>query len=757
MGFNLLFWIEGIIALFIGLLLFFDYTKHKESIYKYLVFIFLIIVLKSVLYSGIDFSGVLWIHDTIGTTGSQTDKVYEALQPLYNLKSFVWQAVELIFIIVLGFMFVIRRKAVETDNVKGLKVLMWVQLIVVILLTLPIVYFSFSSMEVAEVTTQKEGNKTFVVEELSEDGKPEIAPVVKIVDKAEIAKLIAKESVSINDEGFVRTKRTIKTYKSSVAAIETIKSYGKYLFLVWKIVLIIVAWLKISSIYGFIASLLSYISANKRLLFIFLGIEVLFYIFSGIVDFTVSPGWIGFEVIALLLLAVFGYKVHTHYIEDIEEEVESLEKERDIIIELMRDISGIIGSGDFELDVIIKEIVDSSVKGSSARAGTILLKDSLTNRLLVKYVNGLYPPTRPFKIVSGMTLNESVITEKLRAEKIAIGEGLIGEVAETGKSIYIPDILKDDRFVQTIKGTMDVVSFIAVPLKTRDEVFGVLSCVDDEKAFLESDLGLLETLGEQAAITIQQIQMYQEILEKKQAEKEIGVAGEIQGSLIPHTFPISDKYNMYAFSIPAKGVGGDYYDYIDFGNNKLAITMFDVSGKGVPAALIMVMIRSILRTIASLEEETNDVISKLNNTISGEIVEDRYATGFYLLFDAERGIMSYTNAGHGPLVLYRAAKDEFEYLDTDGMPVGIMSGIEYGKGYTTLEKGDIAVLYTDGITEAMNNDHEEYGMDRFYAMIRANKRAPSEEISNRILEDVNRFVSGAPQHDDETLLIFKMR
>ena len=134
------------------------------------------------------------------------------------------------------------------------------------------------------------------------------------------------------------------------------------------------------------------------------------------------------------------------------------------------------------------------------------------------------------------------------------------------------------------------------------------------------------------------------------------------------------------------------------------------------------MIRSILRTIATLNEDTKDVLSKLNNTIAAEIVEDRYATGFYLLFDAEKGIMSYTNAGHGPLILYRAATDTFEFLDTEGMPIGIMSGVEYGQNYTILEKGDLAILYTDGISEAMNLAHEEFGLDRFKEVIRKNRR-----------------------------------
>jgi len=256
---------------------------------------------------------------------------------------------------------------------------------------------------------------------------------------------------------------------------------------------------------------------------------------------------------------------------------------------------------------------------------------------------------------------------------------------------------------------------------------------------------------------LKQIEMYTEVLEKKQAEKELGVAGEIQSSLVPHVFPEASKYEIFAFSIPAKGVGGDYYDYIDFGNNKLAVTMFDVSGKGVPASLIMVMIRSILRTIASLEEETKDILTKLNDTISEDIVEDRYATGFYLLFDAEKGIMSYTNAGHGPLILYRAHKDEFEFLDTDGMPVGIMPGVEYGQDFTTLDPGDVALLYTDGITEAMNLAHEEFGMERFYQVVRENAKGTAKDIADSMLAHVNEFVGTAPQHDDETLLVLKMK
>ncbi len=151
------------------------------------------------------------------------------------------------------------------------------------------------------------------------------------------------------------------------------------------------------------------------------------------------------------------------------------------------------------------------------------------------------------------------------------------------------------------------------------------------------------------------------------------------------------------------------------------------------------------------------MMAKLNNTISLEIVEDRYATGFYLLFDGEKGIMSYTNAGHCPLILYRSHSDEFEFLDTEGMPIGIMSGVEYGQNYTIMERGDIAILYTDGITEAMNFKHEEFGFDRLKEVIRQYKRESSKEICNKIIEAIKVFAGNAPQHDDETILVLRMK
>ncbi len=546
-------------------------------------------------------------------------------------------------------------------------------------------------------------------------------------------------------------------FKTNIDFIEAVKTWlGNWLFIVSKIVIVVLAWRSTRSMASVATSQVRIINSYRRIIYIFFTIELFFNLLTA-ANLSHSPIWFFFQCITIILFSFFAFGTHTGYIEGLKERIVSLVKEKDSLVQLMKEISVVVGSEEFELETVIRAIVDNSVKGTNARGGVILIKDKITNRMSVNYIKGLYPPTKPLKNIQNLTVTENIIIEKLKAEKIAVGEGLLGQVAENGQSIFISDVSKDDRFVQTVSDHIMVSSFMAVPLKTREEVFGVLSVVDDSKFFQENDLSLLETLGEQAAITITQIQMYQEVLEKKQAEKELGVAGEIQASLIPHSFPQSDKFDIFGFSIPAKGVGGDYYDYIDFGNNKVVLTMFDVSGKGVPAALIMVMIRSILRTVASLNEDTKDVIARLNNTIAEEIVEDRYATGFYLLFDAEKGIMSYTNAGHGPLILFRAATDDFEFLDTEGMPIGIMSGVDYGQSYTILEKGDIAILYTDGISEAMNLNHEEFGLERFKEVVRINKREGAREICNRVLESVTSFCGTAPQHDDETLLVLKSK
>ncbi len=691
------FWIETAIGVFLGILMYLDFRKFREPIFKIFALVFAFLAVKSFLYIGIHFTHVVFVEQAQGSVGVTKKILDPSYLPLYRLRYFVWQFVETLFMLFTSYLFINHKKSAERKKSVSIKSFYIIQGVVLLVFGLAVIFLStFGGTKVP--------------------------------------------------------------YQSSLPVIELLKgSLGRSIFVVWRLGLIIAFWLNIASIYGYLSDVLVYITKSRSRFFVLLGALFVLTLFSLGVSFYRFYHWFLIDAFGALVLALIAYRAHAIYVVNIESKIGSLEKERDIIIQLMRDLSAVIGSGSFDKNTVIKQIVESSVSGTHTRGATMLLKDVSGKFLKVVFVEGLYPPTKKLHLVEGMAVNEKLIVQKFKSERINIGEGLLGRVAEDGDSIYIPDARNSKRYEQIIPDFINVSSFIAVPIQNQGEIYGVLSIVDDSRTLLSTDLSLLETLGEQAAITLKQIEMYKEVLEKKQAEKELGVAGEIQSSLVPHSFPEASKYEIFAFSIPAKGVGGDYYDYIDFGNNKLAVTMFDVSGKGVPASLIMVMIRSILRTIASLDEETKDILTKLNNTISEDIVEDRYATGFYLLFDAEKGIMSYTNAGHGPLILYRAQKDEFEFLDTDGMPVGIMAGVEYGQDFTTLESGDVALLYTDGITEAMNLVHEEFGMERFYQVVRDQAKGTAKDIADRMLAEVNEFVGTAPQHDDETLLVLKMK
>jgi sigma-B regulation protein RsbU (phosphoserine phosphatase) len=183
--------------------------------------------------------------------------------------------------------------------------------------------------------------------------------------------------------------------------------------------------------------------------------------------------------------------------------------------------------------------------------------------------------------------------------------------------------------------------------------------------------------------------------------------------------------------------------------------MADVSGKGVPAALIMVAIRTVLKSFDEKEVlDPQHVLSVMNSALSVEETE-KYATMYYCVFDSGTGRMVYANGGHGPLLLFRASLGQFEDLDTPGMPVGVLPDTTFGSGETRLQRGDIGVIYTDGITEAMTAAREEYSLQRVREVVRANANRSAQEIADTILAEIKEFVGDAPQHDDETLIVIK--
>lgn len=245
---------------------------------------------------------------------------------------------------------------------------------------------------------------------------------------------------------------------------------------------------------------------------------------------------------------------------------------------------------------------------------------------------------------------------------------------------------------------------------------------------------------------------------QKREERELETAGQIQQNLTTPDFKSFKKLDVFGYSKAAKTVGGDYFDLFKIDGHKYAGIIVDVSGKGIPAALIMVMIRSIMKNAINTTVTASELMSILNKGLTGEIPEDRYATAFLFIIDTQKKTIDYCNGGHHSMLLIR--KDDkgshLFSLDSPGVPIGIIPDYEYTNKLSSIQNGDMFIIYTDGITEAMNKEREEFGKSRLIKIINRFSDLSCEELSRIINKAIVKFSEGK-QHDDETLLLFKLK
>ncbi|MBN2072187.1 MAG: anti-sigma factor antagonist [Candidatus Krumholzibacteriota bacterium] len=251
------------------------------------------------------------------------------------------------------------------------------------------------------------------------------------------------------------------------------------------------------------------------------------------------------------------------------------------------------------------------------------------------------------------------------------------------------------------------------------------------------------------------------VVEQERMQKEMQVAQEIQHSLLPGKVPEIKGYDIASLYRAAKEVGGDYYDFVKVGEDSLGVVVADVSGKGVPGSLVMTMIRTALRMEARGNYSAAEVMSRMNAFVTEDMKKGMFVTIFYVILDSKNRIISYASAGHNPMILFRAETDETFFLNPRGFPVGISlpddtlfrRSIDVEK--IKLKKDDMLVIYTDGVTEAMNENREQYGEDRLIRLIKSNGRSSPDDFIERLNEDIRVFTGEYPQNDDITVVAVK--
>jgi serine phosphatase RsbU (regulator of sigma subunit) len=243
--------------------------------------------------------------------------------------------------------------------------------------------------------------------------------------------------------------------------------------------------------------------------------------------------------------------------------------------------------------------------------------------------------------------------------------------------------------------------------------------------------------------------------EKERLVREIEIAQEIQRSFLPDSYPKMAGIDIAAMTLPARMVGGDFYDFIPIDKNTWGLAIADVSGKGIPSALFMALSRALMRASATVTTSPDKAINHANNLICQDSKANMFVTLFYAVLDAETKTFKYANAGHNPPLLVSAASNDIVLLKAQTMPLGITQDIEATTEELTLKPGDLVILYTDGVTEAINDKREQFDVDRLGEIVKDNRHLSADQLMHRIEDDLKKFVGKQPQFDDITIMIIK--
>jgi sigma-B regulation protein RsbU (phosphoserine phosphatase) len=297
---------------------------------------------------------------------------------------------------------------------------------------------------------------------------------------------------------------------------------------------------------------------------------------------------------------------------------------------------------------------------------------------------------------------------------------------------------------------------LLVPMILHDEVKGiiVLGKKMSGTEYTESDLEFLFSIGNLVVISLENSHLFAEAIEKQKMEDELIIAREIQKGLLPGKLPDIPRYDIAAVNISSKQVGGDYYDVIKLNNEKFIIAIADVSGKGTPASLLMANLQAMIRALVPIGLSLPELTKRVNDLIYESTGNDRFITFFWGALDTNSNTLNYVNAGHNPPILLRR-DGKIERLEIGGLLIGVMKTVvPYKEGNIQLNTGDTLVLFTDGVSEAMDSQGVEYGEDKLFSVIKSNQNENACIILNRIVESVQEY-SGAYQSDDITMVVVK--
>ncbi len=343
------------------------------------------------------------------------------------------------------------------------------------------------------------------------------------------------------------------------------------------------------------------------------------------------------------------------------------------------------------------------------------------------------------------------------ASDIRLSQTLVHAVMERKNGVLMIDAATDAGLAAAASIRLQgVTSCLAAPLVAGETVLGLIYVEArlGRKSFGEDDLKLLTSLASTAAIKIQNIRLLEESLAKQRIEREMALAWDIQRRLLPERAPDLPHSELSGRTLPSRTVSGDWYDFFVRSDGTADLVVADVCGKGMGASILAASVQAAFQVWAGENTPPDKLCAGLNDLVYRRTSPEKFITFFGALYDPETGALLYTNAGHNPGIVVRAAGGT-ELLKSHGMPLGLFPGRNYSSGSLTLGPGDLLVLYTDGLTEAENGDGVEFGLERLVGAARGASGATVREAERRIDGAIAEFVGSTPYADDRTLVLLK--
>jgi sigma-B regulation protein RsbU (phosphoserine phosphatase) len=405
------------------------------------------------------------------------------------------------------------------------------------------------------------------------------------------------------------------------------------------------------------------------------------------------------------------------------------------VLEISRALAGTV-----DLEAILPKILDTlfNVFPHADRAA-ILFKDEATSKMIPRAVKH---------------------RREGDDETVKISRTIMKAVIDQKAGILSADATQDARFEASESiSNLTIRSMMCVPmLSLAGDPMGIIH-IDTQNAFnqfKDDDLDLLVAVAGQAAMSYESAKLLVTAMEKQKQDREMGIAMGVQRALLPEKLPQPANWEFYASYDTAQAVGGDYFDVLMLPDGKrLCFAFGDVAGKGVPASLVMSRISSVVTNVMAFVDDVGEAATRINNQMCAKAVEGRFVTFVIGVINPETGEMSLVNAGHMPIMIRKVDGTIEEFgEEAVGVPIGVMDDYPFEVATRTIAPGETCVLYTDGVSEAMNSNKDLYGMERLRQLVHTSPAGKAEELGKTILADVRKHADGYPQNDDITIMVF---